>query len=162
MAQRWGNWAKIFFNKGVVAKSTDVCMNHPPGDMSVWRESEFQCANAGTAGRRSPAPPSNTAPPRSMTLPATKSVLARSDPITLDDRAIPGISAMLTTKKRSRAPLRQQAGLTIKRFQIPAHLGEIGRIGLQHTVDDGTGHHIDQHVQVGVGRDRSLLPRPLQ
>ncbi len=37
MAQRWGNWAKIFFNnKGVVAKSTDVCMNYPPGDMSVW------------------------------------------------------------------------------------------------------------------------------
>ncbi|MBJ7386594.1 MAG: DUF5078 domain-containing protein [Mycolicibacterium sp.] len=37
MAQRWGNWAKIFFNnKGVVAKATDVCMNYPRGDMSVW------------------------------------------------------------------------------------------------------------------------------
>jgi hypothetical protein len=62
----------------------------------------------------------------------------------------------------NRNALRQQAGLTIKRFQIPAHLGEVGRIGLQHTVDDGTGHHVDQHVQVGVGRDRSLLSRPLQ
>ncbi len=37
MAQRWGNWAKVFFNnKGVVAKATDVCMNYPAGDMSVW------------------------------------------------------------------------------------------------------------------------------
>ena len=37
MATRWGNWAKIFFNnKGVVAKATDVCMNYPAGDMSVW------------------------------------------------------------------------------------------------------------------------------
>lgn len=37
MAQRWGNWAKVFFNnKGVVAKGTDVCMNYPRGDMSVW------------------------------------------------------------------------------------------------------------------------------
>ncbi|SON59085.1 hypothetical protein MSIMFI_00567 [Mycobacterium simulans] len=28
---------KIFFNnKGVVAKSTDVCNNYPAGDMSVW------------------------------------------------------------------------------------------------------------------------------
>jgi hypothetical protein len=37
MAQRWGNWAKIFFNnKGVVAKATDVCTNYPRGDMSVW------------------------------------------------------------------------------------------------------------------------------
>jgi Domain of unknown function (DUF5078) len=37
VATHWGNWAKIFFNnKGVVAKATDVCMNYPPGDMSVW------------------------------------------------------------------------------------------------------------------------------
>ena len=36
-ATRWGNWAKLFFNnKGVVAKATDVCMNYPKGDMSVW------------------------------------------------------------------------------------------------------------------------------
>ena len=37
VATRWGNWAKVFFhNKGVVAKATDVCMNYPRGDMSVW------------------------------------------------------------------------------------------------------------------------------
>jgi hypothetical protein len=37
VATRWGNWAKLFFNnKGVVAKATDVCMNYPKGDMSVW------------------------------------------------------------------------------------------------------------------------------
>ena len=37
VATRWGNWAKIFFNnKGVVAKATDICMNYPRGDMSVW------------------------------------------------------------------------------------------------------------------------------
>jgi hypothetical protein len=37
VATRWGNWAKIFFNnKGVVAKATDVCMEYPRGDMSVW------------------------------------------------------------------------------------------------------------------------------
>jgi hypothetical protein len=36
MAQRWGNWAKAFFNKGVAAKATDVCMHYPPGVMSVW------------------------------------------------------------------------------------------------------------------------------
>jgi hypothetical protein len=37
VATRWGNWAKLFFNnKGVVAHATDVCMNYPPGDMSVW------------------------------------------------------------------------------------------------------------------------------
>ncbi|MCV7124086.1 DUF5078 domain-containing protein [Mycobacterium lacus] len=33
----WPNHFKIFFNnKGVVAKSTEVCNNYPPGDMSVW------------------------------------------------------------------------------------------------------------------------------
>ncbi|OIN80276.1 DUF5078 domain-containing protein [Mycobacterium malmoense] len=33
----WPNHFKIFFNnKGVVAKSTDVCNQYPPGDMSVW------------------------------------------------------------------------------------------------------------------------------
>lgn len=37
VATRWGNWAKIFFNnKGVVAHATDICMNYPRGDMSVW------------------------------------------------------------------------------------------------------------------------------
>ena len=37
VATRWGNWAKIFFNnKGVVAHATNVCMNYPRGDMSVW------------------------------------------------------------------------------------------------------------------------------
>ena len=37
VATHWGNWAKLFFNnKGVVAKATDVCMNYPAGDMSVW------------------------------------------------------------------------------------------------------------------------------
>jgi hypothetical protein len=37
MATHWGNWAKVFFNnKGVVARATDVCMNYPRGDMSVW------------------------------------------------------------------------------------------------------------------------------
>lgn len=37
VATRWGNWAKLFFNnKGVVAHATDVCMNYPKGDMSVW------------------------------------------------------------------------------------------------------------------------------
>jgi hypothetical protein len=37
VATRWGNWAKLFFNnKGVVAKATDVCMNYPKGDMSIW------------------------------------------------------------------------------------------------------------------------------
>ena len=37
VATHWGNWAKLFFNnKGVVANSTDVCMNYPPSDPSVW------------------------------------------------------------------------------------------------------------------------------
>lgn len=37
MATRWGNWAKLFFNnKGVVAHATDVCMNYPPVDPTVW------------------------------------------------------------------------------------------------------------------------------
>jgi hypothetical protein len=37
VATHWGNWAKVFFNnKGVAAKATDVCMNYPAGDMSVW------------------------------------------------------------------------------------------------------------------------------
>ena len=36
-ATHWGNWAKLFFNnKGVVAHATDICMNYPKGDMSVW------------------------------------------------------------------------------------------------------------------------------
>jgi hypothetical protein len=37
MSWRWPNWAKVFFNnKGVAAHTTDVCMNYPPSDMSVW------------------------------------------------------------------------------------------------------------------------------
>jgi hypothetical protein len=37
MAQRWGNWAKIFFNnKGVAAKGTDNCANYPLDDAFVW------------------------------------------------------------------------------------------------------------------------------
>ena len=37
VATHWGNWAKLFFNnKGVVAHATDVCMNYPKGDMSIW------------------------------------------------------------------------------------------------------------------------------
>lgn len=37
LAWNWPNWAKIFFNnKGVVAASTAVCMDHPADEMSVW------------------------------------------------------------------------------------------------------------------------------
>jgi hypothetical protein len=37
MAWKWPNWAKLFFNnKGVAARTTDVCANYPAGDMSVW------------------------------------------------------------------------------------------------------------------------------
>lgn len=37
MAFRWPNWAKLFFNnKGVSAHGTDVCMNYPASDPSVW------------------------------------------------------------------------------------------------------------------------------
>jgi hypothetical protein len=37
LSWNWPNWAKLFFNnKGVAAHTTDVCMNYPPGDMSVW------------------------------------------------------------------------------------------------------------------------------
>jgi hypothetical protein len=37
MATHWGNWAKLFFNnKGVVARSTDVCAEYPPSDPGVW------------------------------------------------------------------------------------------------------------------------------
>lgn len=33
----WPNHDKIFFNnKGVVARSTEVCNQYPPDDMSVW------------------------------------------------------------------------------------------------------------------------------
>lgn len=33
----WPNHAKLFFNnKGVAAKTTDVCAQYPPDDMSVW------------------------------------------------------------------------------------------------------------------------------
>ena len=37
MATHWGNWAKLFFNnKGVAARSTDVCAQYPASDPSVW------------------------------------------------------------------------------------------------------------------------------
>jgi hypothetical protein len=37
LAWNWPNWAKLFFNnKGVVAHGTDVCMNYPPVDPTVW------------------------------------------------------------------------------------------------------------------------------
>ena len=37
VGRSWRNWSKVFFNnKGVVAHATDVCMNYPKGDMSVW------------------------------------------------------------------------------------------------------------------------------
>ncbi len=37
VATHWGNWAKLFFNnKGVAARSTDVCAQYPPSDPSVW------------------------------------------------------------------------------------------------------------------------------
>ena len=33
----WPNWAKVFFNnKGVAARTTDVCAQYPPDDASVW------------------------------------------------------------------------------------------------------------------------------
>lgn len=37
VGRAWRNWSKVFFNnKGVVAKATDICLNYPRGDMSVW------------------------------------------------------------------------------------------------------------------------------
>jgi Domain of unknown function (DUF5078) len=37
LAWNWPNWAKLFFNnKGVAARTTDVCNRYPPDDMSVW------------------------------------------------------------------------------------------------------------------------------
>ncbi|ORB01403.1 hypothetical protein BST33_09185 [Mycolicibacter minnesotensis] len=37
MSWRWPNWAKLFFNnKGVAARTTEICLNYPAGDMSVW------------------------------------------------------------------------------------------------------------------------------
>jgi hypothetical protein len=36
MATHWGNWAKLLFNnKGVAARSTDVCAQYLPNDPSV-------------------------------------------------------------------------------------------------------------------------------
>lgn len=33
----WPNHAKLFFNnKGVAARTTDICAGYPPDDMSVW------------------------------------------------------------------------------------------------------------------------------
>jgi hypothetical protein len=37
ISSAWPNHAKIFFNnKGVVAKSTDICNQYPPDDQAVW------------------------------------------------------------------------------------------------------------------------------
>jgi hypothetical protein len=37
LAFTWPNWAKLFFNnKGVAARTTDVCLQYPADDMSVW------------------------------------------------------------------------------------------------------------------------------
>ncbi len=37
LAFRWPNHAKLFFNnKGVAANTTDICMQYPAGDMSLW------------------------------------------------------------------------------------------------------------------------------
>ena len=34
---QWPNHAKLFFNnKGVAANTTDICMQYPPDDMSLW------------------------------------------------------------------------------------------------------------------------------
>ncbi len=34
---QWPNHAKLFFNnKGVAANTTDICLQYPAGDMSVW------------------------------------------------------------------------------------------------------------------------------
>ena len=37
LAFQWPNHAKLFFNnKGVAANTTDICMQYPPDDMSLW------------------------------------------------------------------------------------------------------------------------------
>ena len=37
LAFAWPNWAKLFFNnKGVAARTTDICQQYPAGDMSLW------------------------------------------------------------------------------------------------------------------------------
>lgn len=37
LAWNWPNWAKVFFNnKGVAAHTTEVCVQYPTDDMSVW------------------------------------------------------------------------------------------------------------------------------
>ena len=37
LAFAWPNWAKLFFNnKGVAARTTDICAQYPPDDVSVW------------------------------------------------------------------------------------------------------------------------------
>jgi Domain of unknown function (DUF5078) len=37
LAWNWPNWAKLFFNnKGVTAHGTEVCMNYPAADPTVW------------------------------------------------------------------------------------------------------------------------------
>lgn len=37
LAFQWPNHAKLFFNnKGVAARTTDICNQYPAGDMSLW------------------------------------------------------------------------------------------------------------------------------
>ena len=37
LAFQWPNHAKLFFNnKGVAANTTDICMQYPANDMSLW------------------------------------------------------------------------------------------------------------------------------
>ena len=37
LAWNWPNWAKVFFNnKGVAARTTEICGQYPTDDMSVW------------------------------------------------------------------------------------------------------------------------------
>ena len=38
LAFAWPNWAKLFFNnKGVAARTTDICAQYPADDMSLWQ-----------------------------------------------------------------------------------------------------------------------------
>lgn len=38
LAFAWPNWAKLFFNnKGVAARTTDICAQYRADDMSVWQ-----------------------------------------------------------------------------------------------------------------------------
>ena len=38
LAFAWPNWAKLFFNnKGVAARTTDICAQYPADDVSLWQ-----------------------------------------------------------------------------------------------------------------------------